>query len=59
MSSPPPKHLRAKPEHKWRADGRIANDDATMQELEMLAKREDEIDKMYNMVDAAPSIGKE
>ena len=56
-TSPPPKHLRPKPETKWRVDGKISETRGMDFSLSATnATREDEIRKMYTMTDIAPSI---
>lgn len=56
MTSPPPKHLRPKPESKWRVDGKIS----ITEPLDFSGRHVDDsvnkISKMYNMAEAAPSI---
>ena len=55
-TSPPPKHLRAKPPHKWRVDGKINHEVRALDLIDDKAKELDRISKMYNMTEMAPSI---
>ena len=55
-TSPPPKHLRAKPPHKWRVDGKINHEARALDLIDDKAKELDRISKMYNMTEMAPSI---
>jgi len=55
-TSPPPKHLRAKPPHKWRVDGTINHEVRALDLIDDKAKELDRISRMYNMTEMAPSI---
>lgn len=55
-TSPPPKHLRPKPPHKWRVDGKIDPEIRALDLIDQKAKELDTISRMYNMTEMAPSI---
>lgn len=55
-TSPPPKHLRQKPEHRWRVDGKVNHMVTGRDFSRTISQQIDDIGKMYNMAEVAPSI---
>lgn len=56
MTSPPPRHLRPKSPHKWRVDGKVNDAIRGLDYADFDSRQSDNITKMYNMSDVAPSI---
>lgn len=55
-TSPPPKYLRPKPEHKWKVDGKVNHMVKGRDLTRTVSQQIDDISKMYSMAEVAPSI---